>query len=160
MKLAQPQQVGRNEIVSVCRLCGTRGRLLYHDLSDRLYDVAGSYAFQRCSACEFIWLSPRPQREELVGCYPLSYEAHEPPVPPMYRRTSNLRNLLRGLILSEAYGYSRFRQERLVGCSGRETVGEDSSAGWPKPVLGMTISVPHLSQVALVSTSGVGLVTI
>jgi 2-polyprenyl-3-methyl-5-hydroxy-6-metoxy-1,4-benzoquinol methylase len=110
VKLAQPRQVGGKEIVSVCRLCGTGGRLLYNNLNDRLYEVAGSYGFQRCSACEFIWLSPRPQREELAGCYPLSYEAHETPMPPVHRGTSNLRDLLRGLILSEAYGYPRFRQ--------------------------------------------------
>jgi len=110
MRLAQPQQIGRNEIVSGCRLCGTQGHPLYHDLTDRLYDVAGSYGFQRCLSCGFIWLSPCPQREELAQCYPVSYEAHEPPAPPIYRRASYIRDLLRGLILSEAYGYPQFRQ--------------------------------------------------
>jgi 2-polyprenyl-3-methyl-5-hydroxy-6-metoxy-1,4-benzoquinol methylase len=57
-----------------------------------------------------MWLSPRPQREELAGCYPVSYEAHESPAPAVYRGASNLRDLLRSLILSEAYGYPRFHQ--------------------------------------------------
>lgn len=113
MTLAHAQEQIRCESVPECRLCETAGQSLYQDLADRLYGVEGVYGCLRCPSCGFIWLSPRPQRDELARCYPTAYEAHEPPAPMRSPppHVSHVRDLVRQLILSEVYGYRRFHRD-------------------------------------------------
>jgi hypothetical protein len=61
-----------------CVLCGERGRVLYRDMSDRVYS-AGSWNIAQCPAagCGLLWLTPMPVAEDLHEAY-ASYYTHVP----------------------------------------------------------------------------------
>lgn len=110
------------ELVTQCLLCGTPGATLFQGLRDRLYSVEGEFGFARCASCGLVWQSPRPVMEDIPKCYPDDYEPHEGatraegPVRP----AAGVRDVLRAIILSEVFGYTRFkRQERWAPVAGR-----------------------------------------
>ena len=59
----------RMEAVDKCLLCGGFGRVIYEGIGDRLFHVLGSFDFYRCAKCDFIWLNPRPAKEDIPKCY-------------------------------------------------------------------------------------------
>src|SRR5207247_693113 len=80
------------ESVSSCFLCGAVGAPLYGGLQDRLFGVPGIFSFSQCPECRFVWLNPRPIREDIPKCY-TNYFTHETPQPhddqPLSRRPSS-----------------------------------------------------------------------
>jgi len=44
-----------------CVLCGGPGTPLHLQLSDRLFDVPGSWSMLSCTGCSLAWLDPRPE---------------------------------------------------------------------------------------------------
>jgi len=100
------------ECVMNCVLCGRSGAPLFQGLQDRLYFVEGEFGFARCAACGLVWQSPRPVMEEIPKCYPEDYEPHERTIQEegSIRPASGLRDAMRGMILSEVFGYSRFKR--------------------------------------------------
>jgi SAM-dependent methyltransferase len=110
------------EIITHCLLCGSLGETLFRGLHDRLYSVEGEFGFDRCAGCGLVWQSPRPIMEDIAKCYPEDYEPHEGatqeegPVRP----AAGMRDALRGMILSEVFGYTQFkRQEWWAPVTGR-----------------------------------------
>lgn len=100
------------ERVTHCLLCGMPGVTLFQGLRDRLYSVEGEFGFVRCEVCGLVWQSPRPIVADIPKCYPDDYEPHEGggvgPAP--FRPAAGVRDALRGLILSEIFGYTHFRR--------------------------------------------------
>jgi len=110
------------ECVTRCLLCGSPGATLFQGLHDRLYSVEGEFGFARCAACGLVWQSPRPIAEHIPRCYPEDYEPHEGAVQGEWpvRPAAGLRDAMRAMILSEVFGYSRFkRQEWWASAAGR-----------------------------------------
>lgn len=110
------------ELITNCLLCGTTGAPLFQGLHDRLYSVEGEFGFARCAACGLVWQSPRPVVEDISKCYPEDYEPHEGATTGegFARPVSGLRDAMREMILSEVFGYTRFkRQEWWAPMAGR-----------------------------------------
>jgi 2-polyprenyl-3-methyl-5-hydroxy-6-metoxy-1,4-benzoquinol methylase len=111
------------ERVTHCLLCGSSGQRLFHGLRDRLYSVEGEFGFARCSGCGLVWESPRPTKDDIPKCYPGDYEPHEAApaaCEETVRPAAGTRDLVRALILSEVFGYTRFkRQGRWASVAGR-----------------------------------------
>lgn len=59
-----------------CRLCGSHGRLLYPDMSDRHFGAPGNFSLLECPSCELVWLHPKPERAQLAELYE-TYYTHE-----------------------------------------------------------------------------------
>jgi 2-polyprenyl-3-methyl-5-hydroxy-6-metoxy-1,4-benzoquinol methylase len=101
------------ECVTQCLLCGTSGTTLFERLHDRLYSVEGEFGFARCAACGLVWQSPRPTMDDIPKCYPTDYEPHEratQSVDPI-RPGAGIRDAVRGMILSEIFGYTQFKRQ-------------------------------------------------
>ncbi len=64
-----------------CRLCGAAGAPLYADVEDRLFGIPGRWSLLRCEACALVWLSPRPEAEDIGRLY-AGYHTHEEAGPP------------------------------------------------------------------------------
>lgn len=94
------------EHVSCCDLCGSLEATHLLDTRDRFFDLPGQFSLVRCTTCELVRLSPRPDRPSLPRYYPAdSYPAHQPPSKATPRRPlSALRDRLRTAGLS-ARGY-------------------------------------------------------
>ena len=116
----------RTEEAVLCLLCGTPGETLFRGLHDRLYSVEGEFGFVRCSSCGLVWESPRPTIDEIPKCYPDDYEPHEgqaqgeAPIRP----AAGIRDVMRGLILSEIFGYTQFKREEWWASVGGRVLGQ------------------------------------
>jgi len=68
-----------NRIASVpvpaCRLCGSRGDMLYERLTDLTYAAPGEWNLRRCrnTDCGLVWLDPTPSEEEIHKAYRVYY---------------------------------------------------------------------------------------
>ena len=106
----------RMEEVPACLLCGTQGTSLYEGLRDRLYGVPGAFGFWHCPDCGFIWLNPRPIREDIPKVYE-NYYTHQAPETGEPDRSGTLRKFrdaLRRLILEACYAYPSEDGRRLL----------------------------------------------
>ncbi len=62
---------------TTCYLCNQPGIQVYRELSDRLYDVPGTWNLRRCSGqCGLWWLDPCPREADLDKLY-AAYYTHE-----------------------------------------------------------------------------------
>ncbi|MCS6284995.1 MAG: class I SAM-dependent methyltransferase [Nitrospira sp.] len=100
------------ELITQCLLCGAHGETLFQGLHDRLYSVEGEFGFARCAACGLVWQSPRPVLADIPKCYPADYEPHEGATEgdEVVRPAAGMRDAIRGMILSEVFGYTRFKR--------------------------------------------------
>ena len=100
------------ERIVPCALCGTPGATLFQGLRDRLYSVEGEFGFARCAGCGLVWQSPRPVLADIPKCYPDDYEPHEGAArsDDAVRPAAGMRDALRAMILSEVFGYTRFKR--------------------------------------------------
>jgi SAM-dependent methyltransferase len=116
----------RTEEAADCLLCGTPGETLFRGLHDRLYSVEGEFGFARCSGCGLVWESPRPTMDEIPKCYPADYEPHEGGAQGEVeiRPAAGVRDVLRGLILSEIFGYTRFKRDEWWASVGGRVLGQ------------------------------------
>ncbi len=117
------------ERIVPCALCGTPGATLFQGLRDRLYSVEGEFGFARCAACGLVWQSPRPILADIPKCYPDDYEPHEgaSQSDEAVRPAAGMRDALRAMILSEVFGYTRFkRSEWWASVAGRLQVGDEA----------------------------------
>jgi len=105
-----------------CHVCGTQGKNLYRDLSDRLFGTPGKWNFKKCSnpRCGLVWLDPMPAEEATSLAY-RNYYTHQDTkrFPDTWARRAY--RLVRKGYLAQKYGY----------CSG-------STAKWKK-IFGMLL---------------------
>ncbi|HEX8098814.1 MAG TPA: class I SAM-dependent methyltransferase [Actinomycetota bacterium] len=56
-----------------CMVCGHRGKVLYSNVRDRLFDVPGVWDIRHCERCGLYWLDPRPLDSEVPKLYGTYY---------------------------------------------------------------------------------------
>ncbi|MEW6655475.1 MAG: class I SAM-dependent methyltransferase [Aquificota bacterium] len=86
-----------------CLLCGKKGKLMYKDLRDRLFNAPGTWSLMHCPQCDFMWLNPRPIEDEVGKLYQ-SYFTHKP-IEPSKKKFVNFRKTLKAKILNDTLGY-------------------------------------------------------
>jgi 2-polyprenyl-3-methyl-5-hydroxy-6-metoxy-1,4-benzoquinol methylase len=89
-----------------CYLCGDEGRILYHDLSDRLFGVSGKWGYNKCTnpQCGLIWLNPMPTKEDLGKAYTRYYTHRTITEPDTFVR--RLRHEIRKGYIASKFGYT------------------------------------------------------
>ena len=92
------------EDVETCPLCGKKGKLIYKDLRDRLFNAPGTWSLMYCPECDFMWLNPRPIESEIGKLYQ-NYFTHEP-VKPSKKKAASFRKALKAKILNDTLGYA------------------------------------------------------
>jgi 2-polyprenyl-3-methyl-5-hydroxy-6-metoxy-1,4-benzoquinol methylase len=105
------------EAMPQCLLCKTPGIIFYEGLEDRLFGVPGKFNLSQCPECGFVWLNPRPIREDIGKCY-TEYYTHEPPPAAgsvgSPRPPSQFRSKVRRLILEAYYNWPQPRSGNLI----------------------------------------------
>lgn len=96
----------RTQLHNNCLSCGQPGSLLYKDLSDELFGVAGKWDFFHCPACELVWLNPRPIDEDIEKLY-ASYYTHDAMLKLDNFKDLPLRKKIKYMVLSSWYGYDK-----------------------------------------------------
>src|SRR5712692_9063399 len=57
--------------------CGSdKSRVLFDDVEDYRWNIAGTFSLVQCSVCGLVFTSPRPTKEEIGDLYPPNYPAH------------------------------------------------------------------------------------
>lgn len=84
---------------SVCMLCGNKGRPVYNNLKDRLFDTPGSWNLSHCPnrECGLMWLDPMPLAEDLAIAY-RSYYTHEDPDMNQSRTMKKIRGFRKQIL--------------------------------------------------------------
>lgn len=80
-----------------CPLCGEDGAVLYANLRDRLFDAPGVWSLRRCTACDIVWLDPRPVLADVGKLY-VHYLTHNPPAEPSHFGRSVRQGILIGAL--------------------------------------------------------------
>ncbi len=105
-----------------CLLCGSTERQVLYRGKDRLHHVPGEFTLVECTRCGFIYLSPRPDRDEIRHFYPSDYLPFRPAIHEersplrrfdrlfgLYRRCRLIRQLKsRGSLLDVGCGTGDF----------------------------------------------------
>ncbi len=142
-----------------CCLCGSSGKELYQDCSDRLFGVPGTWTFKQCvnDQCGLIWLDPRPNRLTIDKAYQ-SYYTHDSNQAQRTVWANALRPLLQGLsvrLLGLHYERRQYKQMYLdrcspgnlleVGCGNGKRLERLRALGWD--VMGQEIDAVAASHV-------------
>lgn len=101
----------RTRVVPNCFLCGTAGKVLYTNLTDRLFSAPGVWQIKRCpqAGCGLLWLDPVPIEDDLPLVY-ATYFTHEPrAIAARGAGRSLVHGLYRGLLC--ATGLARQRAD-------------------------------------------------
>ncbi|MEW5791481.1 MAG: class I SAM-dependent methyltransferase [Pseudomonadota bacterium] len=79
MQTTNRENILRTRACPECYLCGSQGKLLYQDLSDRLFGVPGNWCFSQCSnaECGLVWLNPKPLEADIGMAYQNYYTHHD-----------------------------------------------------------------------------------
>ena len=77
-----------------CYLCQAEGKLLYSNLSDRIFNAPGNWNLKQCSnpICSLVWLDPMPLASEIGKAYE-TYCTHDS--PEATAKKNGLRPLIR-----------------------------------------------------------------
>jgi len=80
-ELAQPVITIRTRTIEHCPQCGSTGRRVYDDMTDRLFGAPGVWGFRRCAAhnCQLVWLDPAPIKDDIHLAYQRYYTHSFPP---------------------------------------------------------------------------------
>lgn len=105
-----PNQYGAEEIRSRsqpgCIVCGMPGRILYTQLSDRLFGAPGTWALKQCSKqeCGLAWLDPMPIEEDIHKAY-VRYHTHGEIAAPGTSWSRRAYNFVKRGYLAHRYDY-------------------------------------------------------
>ncbi len=129
-----------------CALCGRSGDILYAALSDRLFDVGGTWDIKRCSdvRCGLAWLDPRPLESDLQKLYsnyfthaptreqPRGWRRFVPPITAVSRWCYRCTPLHRARWRVASMYLTRTAPGRLldVGCGNGERLAALRARGW------------------------------
>ncbi|MFH1086786.1 MAG: class I SAM-dependent methyltransferase [Chloroflexota bacterium] len=72
-----------------CPVCGANEPEPAHQLHDWLHGLGGPFSMVRCRSCRMLYLTPRPDQDELASYYPEDYAAYSREAPasgPWWRR--------------------------------------------------------------------------
>jgi SAM-dependent methyltransferase len=101
------------------------------DRQDWWFELPGDFTWQRCPACDLLFLSPRPTREEIAFYYPSEYAAYRPAIGDerwammRWKRRRNLKGQIEAVTRRAPPG-------RLldVGCATGNYLAEMGKLGW------------------------------
>jgi len=99
--------------VRYCLLCGSRGTVLYTGLSDRLFDVPGTWMLMRCQSCQLIWLNPQPTIDDVKKLY-AQYFTHQKVENAPHKRGVIWKKLKASILLS-GFGYQMEGANKILG---------------------------------------------
>lgn len=106
MKTANGVGEIRTEKVPQCPLCEAEKRkVLYTNLSDRLFGASGEWTFKECRGCGLVFLDPRPTVKDLWKVYANYYTHYAKATPKSL--ASRLRRYVRGGYLAVELGHVR-----------------------------------------------------
>jgi len=126
------------ERLETCNLCGSASAdILWQDVEDPVCGLPGAFSLVRCSACQLIYLNPRPTPGSIALCYPDNYPSHLPAATgpeTMRRRFESLvfwpcRRLYgpKSPRTPPPFGTGRCLE---VGCGKGQLLREFQRAGW------------------------------
>lgn len=105
------------ECVETCLVCGTKGELLYPEMKDKLFGVAGIWSHLRCPVDGHIWLSPRPTVEDITKSY-TTYYTHDQE-GDRQSLLASLKSMVEGALLNAEFGYESIPSGKGSGLLGR-----------------------------------------
>lgn len=91
----------RTEFKDTCLICSSPGNLLYSNLSDRLFNVSGTWNLYICPDCKIIWINPRPIIEDVEKLYE-NYHTH---VANRKANKTEKKEEIKKKILHDKFGY-------------------------------------------------------
>ena len=93
---------------SQCSLCGSRGKLLYRNLVDRLFDSPGRWNLKQCEnkRCKLVWLDPMPQSEDIEKAYSNYYTHLSETNPGSLIFIKRLYHIIKRAYIGSKFGYS------------------------------------------------------
>jgi 2-polyprenyl-3-methyl-5-hydroxy-6-metoxy-1,4-benzoquinol methylase len=103
----------RTDVIPDCGLCGGPGGALYDGLTDRLYQVPGTWRYDRCRDCGFVWLNPRPVPEDLDKIYGEGYFSHKE-TDFAGIAASPRKERIKALVLSGRFGYGHLARRTIL----------------------------------------------
>jgi len=103
-----------------CPVCGSTGSQLYHELTDRLFDVPGTWSICKCDnpVCGTLWLDPMPVEADLPKLYASYFTHQDAPLKTERNLPQRLLDRIRAAYLYARYGYephTRSLMDRLLG---------------------------------------------
>lgn len=102
----------RTQEIRTCLLCKGKGKLIYKNLRDRLFNVPGKWNLIRCLKCGLVWLTPRPIPDDTNKLY-VNYYTHKLNNSSS-KPLANLCKSLKANILRANFGYSREGSRKLL----------------------------------------------
>jgi len=98
-------EIIRTYPVPNCYLCGSLGRHIYKNLTDRLFNTPGEWNFKKCcnNDCGLLWLDPMPVAEDLPKAY-RQYFTHAN-VQTIKGKLGSIKEQARLGYLARRYGY-------------------------------------------------------
>lgn len=94
-----------------CYACNSQGKLLYQNLTDRLFGAPGKWNLKRCpkSNCGTVWLDPMPVDEDISKAY-RTYHTHEPDASPSDNSVRRFFSRIRTGYIQRKYLYCKESQ--------------------------------------------------
>jgi 2-polyprenyl-3-methyl-5-hydroxy-6-metoxy-1,4-benzoquinol methylase len=89
-----------------CAVCGREGKLLYENLTDRLFEAPGIWRFRKCltTRCGVVWLDPAPLDEDIAIAY-RTYSTHKAQQIIENRFLGSVYSRIRAAYIGQRYGY-------------------------------------------------------
>lgn len=89
-----------------CYVCGSRGKMLYQGMKDRIFGAPGEWNLKKClnPECGLMWLDPMPIEEDIGKAYQ-DYYTHQD-IPDLHNTwLLNVYRLVQEGYLAHKYGY-------------------------------------------------------
>ena len=124
------------EVVS-CSFCDAEETSVLFEGRDYWFELPGLFPVRRCLRCGLIYLSPRPDSDEIAGYYPTAYQPYQGAIedePSRLRRWSRcyaLSKKVRAVEKQALSGKRRGRGRALdVGCATGDFLAALRERGW------------------------------
>jgi 2-polyprenyl-3-methyl-5-hydroxy-6-metoxy-1,4-benzoquinol methylase len=128
-----------------CGICGSKGRRLYNDLSDNLFNAPGVWNLLQCTdaSCGVLWCDPMPRADQIGKLY-TDYYTHAATAPRSENYKSKgvsrlLKTFLATLLFwrSDAYRSDNLHLQGMkpgklleIGCGNGDFLAAASKDGW------------------------------
>lgn len=140
----QVNEIG-TESVALCYLCGSAGKVLYQNLTDRLFGAPGKWTLKACTGtdCGLLWMDPRPSTDEIGKAYCQYYTHGNKNETGQTRGVRLIRAMLHGMstrflgLRSERRRYKCMYLDKTlpgrlleVGCGNGKRLARMKALGW------------------------------
>ena len=106
----------QTRLCHACPVCGSTGSQLYHGLTDRLFDVPGTWSLSKCDnpVCGTLWLDPMPVEADLPKLYASYFTHQDAPLKTERNLSQYLLNRVRAAYVHARYGYELHPRPTLI----------------------------------------------